>query len=203
MLKKITSIFLISALLLCLFACSGEKPMTGRELPPDTETLKTLSEEYDENLFYEERDRSADRVNFVLKETQNQGSDLVGVIAGKKNDDNIVNMTFTAGGIVYNDQLLSDLAVTPEDIAPTLTYLAKIYGIEDTDILYSLPNFPIRTRKKPPKTESPKLLTKQKSTALPSASDSENLPAAPPQPSSSQVSQRTSAHSDFKNMLSI
>ncbi|MBR6801567.1 MAG: hypothetical protein IKM61_07445 [Eubacteriaceae bacterium] len=136
MLKKITSIFLISALLLCLFACSGEKPMTGRELPPDTETLKTLSEEYDENLFYEERDRSADRVNFVLKETQNQGSDLVGVIAGKKNDDNIVNMTFTAGGIVYNDQLLSDLAVTPEDIAPTLTYLAKIYGIEDTDILY-------------------------------------------------------------------
>lgn len=134
--KKTISVILVLLLTATLFACSNEDD--GASLPLDTQTLRALSEEYDADLIFEERERSEDRVNFVLKNSTGNGSDAFGIITGKDGRHKIVNMTVSSGAMVpiKNKDLFKDAMITPENIEATIDYIAKVYGLESGKDFY-------------------------------------------------------------------
>ncbi len=131
--RKTICLLLILILCTALFSCKDQSDKSP--MPMDQETLKALSEEYAPGLIFEERERSDERVNFVLKGSENAGSDLLGAVMGQKGGEKLVNISFTAGGNTYNNEYLNSVAVTPEDIGPTLTYATKLFGLENADDL--------------------------------------------------------------------
>ncbi len=109
----------------------------GNTFPLDTDTAKALTSEYDPSLLFKERQRSEDKADFVLKDPYLPANDLIAVITGTKGNDKILTMTFIAGENTTNNEYLNSVAITPENFQTTATYISKLYGLEDEEILYN------------------------------------------------------------------